>query len=585
MNVYRLEHFPKVCRICLQHRPECAMSSLDTFAQSYDVPFVDVAAELQYPISPDLLPLTPTIVCETCCEELHGFLVYRKRLRLVGQFILCLVRLRAGESTPLEQLFQNHQKELLKVLRELNITSTHKLVFKDLLDEFNGYNHGKPAYSQPIQPHSFEVGNEEHFTEEIDEQVSEEVDCNEEKLHVEKIMESPSDGKLQNETDSSGRMLRSRHHPKGELQQCQQCSFKTHFAKSFQLHMRKHRKDKSSPRHECNRCSLEFSNKRELVQHKRSSHRDHMCDTCGLAFDTKFVLETHAKRHATVRQYKCDYCPLEYYTKAEMLLHVRRLHLKAFEVNCPQCALTFSTKQILAQHMKTHTNQRTHTCTICGFSFKAHTHLNRHMKERHQGVQYPCDHCDVSYRRKDKLRMHVEKTHNVSSRIGVVFTQANTVVLFLLYYDYFKTQIQTYFVCDICLQSYDADEKLKEHQAHHRQPKDLQCGICLGAYLTEDEFNQHLCITYRENYICCNRDFKYHFFYNKHMFLVHGEQTNVRVKPVDGMLLGQYRAKRKQAERCPKCEQEFPTRHQKKQHMETCGSVGQIGRESEDLSL
>lgn len=48
----------------------------------------------------------------------------------------------------------------------------------------------------------------------------------------------------------------------------------------------------------------------------------------------------------------------------------------------------------------------------------------------------------------------------------------------------------------------------------------------------------------RENYICCNRDFKFHFHFNKHMFLVHGEHTNVRVKPTEGLLMGQFRAMR-----------------------------------------
>ncbi|XP_058123455.1 uncharacterized protein LOC131294599 [Anopheles ziemanni] len=99
-----------------------------------------------------------------------------------------------------------------------------------------------------------------------------------------------------------------------------------------------------------------------------------------------------------------------------------------------------------------------------------------------------------------------------------------------------------------------------EHKTHHSNPKELQCGICLGANLTQKEFDDHLCITYRENYICCNRDFKYQSFYNKHMLLAHGEHTNVRVKPTDGLLIGQFRAMRRQEIRCPNCAQEFPTR-------------------------
>ncbi|XP_055630891.1 zinc finger protein 652-like [Toxorhynchites rutilus septentrionalis] len=337
--------------------------------------------------------------------------------------------------------------------------------------------------------------------------------------------------------------LSPRGQKKGDLQYCSKCKFKTYYPKTFDVHMEKHLKREQFPMlQRCKRCDMEFETKKELDKHKRLEHRDFMCDTCGLSFEQKFALETHRKRHEDVRQFKCEYCPMEYYTRPEMLLHVKQVHLNAFQVKCPDCGLSFKTKSTLNQHIKTHTNQRTHTCSVCGYGFKSYTHLNRHIKSVHQDVRYNCDHCEISYGRKDKLRMHMEKVHN----------------------------IQTYFVCDICLQSYNSKDKLDEHRAHHDNPKPLQCGICLAAHVTQEEFDQHLCITYKDNYMCCNRDFKYHFYYNKHMFLAHGMKTNVRVKPTEGLLLGQVRAMRKQAERCPKCEQEFPTRNQKKQHMISC---------------
>ncbi|XP_062542650.1 zinc finger protein 668-like [Armigeres subalbatus] len=328
-----------------------------------------------------------------------------------------------------------------------------------------------------------------------------------------------------------------------ELLHCDKCKFKTYYPHTFELHLDKHFKREMYPSlQRCKRCDMEFESKKELDKHKRLEHRDYMCDTCGLSFEQKFALETHRKRHESVRQFKCDYCPMEYYTRPEMLLHVKQAHLNAFEVKCPDCGLSFKTKSTLNQHIKTHTNQRTHTCSVCGYGFKSYTHLNRHIKSVHQDIRFKCDHCEISYGRKDKLRMHMEKTHN----------------------------IQTYFVCDICLQSYNSKDKLADHKVHHEYPKPLQCGVCLAAHVTSEEFDQHLCITYKENYICCNRDFKYHFYYNKHMFLVHGLKTNVRVKPTEGLLLGQIRALRKQAERCPRCEQEFATRNLKKQHMLSC---------------
>ncbi|XP_058463271.1 zinc finger protein 558-like [Malaya genurostris] len=339
------------------------------------------------------------------------------------------------------------------------------------------------------------------------------------------------------------RRMASRGQRKSELQHCPKCKFKTYYPKTFEVHMQKHlQREKYPSMQRCKRCDLQFETKKDLDKHKRLEHRDFMCDTCGLSFEQKFALETHRKRHENIRQFKCEYCPMEYYTRPEMLLHVKQVHLNAFQVKCTECGLSFKTKSTLNQHIKTHTNQRTHTCSVCGYGFKSYTHLNRHIKSVHQDVRYNCEHCEISYGRKDKLRMHMEKVHN----------------------------IQTYFVCEICLQSYNTKDKLEEHKNHHENPKPLQCGICLAAHMMQEEFDNHLCITYKENYICCSRDFKYHFYYNKHMFLVHGLKTNVRVKPTEGLLLGQVRAMRKQAERCPKCEMEFPTRNQKKQHMLSC---------------
>ncbi|KFB42214.1 hypothetical protein ZHAS_00009890 [Anopheles sinensis] len=540
----------------------------------------------------DLQHFTPSGVCQSCFEELNTFLAYRKRLNLVLRFVSSLAHIAKGETNVLEELVRDHHSDLRSLLQQLKILQKDELVVQDLLAEFHQYrigwlkeesgkqneaDHldnprtvvletierraGLPEENMPsVDKLDSTSENEEEPVDEINvklddlseaEQFAKQSDhsygmllnvsfvdyCSDEET-IEQPQEAvnQSDGtdviEASRETLSEYGEVRQAGDDKKGYQQCKSCKFRTRCGTTFQLHLEKHLNEESEP-WLCKRCNLTFDGKRELNQHKRSTHRDYMCDTCGMAFDCKFSLRMHRKRHEEVRQYKCEYCPVAYFTMPEMTLHVRQAHLKAFEVKCSVCALPFRTKQSLDQHMKTHTSVRTHTCTICGFSFKSHTHLSRHMKGVHQGVQYTCEHCNTSYRRKDKLRLHMERTHN----------------------------------------SYNAAEKLEKHKTHHSNPKELQCGTCLGAYLTQKEFDEHLCITYRENYICCNRDFKYQSFYNKHMLLVHGEHTNVRVKPTDGLLIGQFRAMRRQEIRCPNCGQEFPTRTQKNNHVKTCSTA------------
>uniref|UniRef100_A0A182IJ73 C2H2-type domain-containing protein n=1 Tax=Anopheles atroparvus TaxID=41427 RepID=A0A182IJ73_ANOAO len=614
MTAVRLEHFPNVCLLCLQHPDENLLVSIDEYVQQYSVKLVDFINDLTAPIPSELSHFTPSGVCLSCYEELNAFLAYRKRVSLVVRFVSSLAQVEKGQTSALEHLVSENRADLLAILQELNVLAKDELVVQDILDEFDQYCDGgwteersntakrdddvlpqagagmvklesveyadgllvehlqsDAEIEQQFTSSTFEIELQHQekrepvtFTDRLDHSGASSLHasldeyCPDEAMDALVVEAYSSQASADNESDeteqiktpSATRGNRSKFGERktigtqnGELEQCKNCKFRTSCITTLQLHMKKHQKKETAP-WVCKRCNLRFDAKRELNQHKRSTHRDFMCDTCGMAFDCSFSLQMHRKRHEKVRQYKCEYCPMDYYTRAEKALHVRQAHLKAFEVNCPVCALPFRTKQTLNQHMKTHTDLRTHTCTVCGFSFKSHTHLSRHMKGVHQGVQFTCEHCDTSYRRKDKLRLHMEKIHN----------------------------IQTYFVCDICLQSYNSAEKLEQHKDHHRNPKDLQCGVCLGAYLTQEEFSEHLCITYRENYICCNRDFKFQSYYNKHMFLIHGEHTNVRVKPTDGLLMGQFRAMRRQEIRCPNCEEEFPTRNQKKNHMRTCGT-------------
>ncbi|XP_049547105.1 PR domain zinc finger protein 5-like [Anopheles darlingi] len=627
MTIFRLEEFPHVCRLCMQ--------SAEGTLTPIDGTLVDLINEIAaFCIPEDVLHLTPSGVCGTCAEEFENFLAYRNRLVYVTQFSYGLAQARKGFTEVLEDLFNDHQKGMTEMLEDLQLVNgnAREHGVHELLNEFEDYaicalpveaQHGDDTKQNLDEPVAMEYDeaydvNEEDCAEyldptspvvkettivtEIEPLGVDEVDevihqpCEEEEEEQEDIVlandsikelaedeqtieyteevvirkdeededeaEAGAEGEATQPQESDakpakkGLTKRTRSSREPEASQngkkdqhcCPKCDFVTVYRRSFLMHLERHKKTDRLPQRSfiCKRCQSAFATRKELIKHKRSEHRDFMCDTCGLAFEQKFALDMHRTRHDQKRQFKCDYCPLEYYTKPEKLLHIKQAHLKVFEVKCPDCGLLFKTKNELNQHVKSHTDTRTYMCSVCKFGFKSQTHLSRHTKSVHQEVRYKCDYCSQSYCRKDKLRMHIEKQHN----------------------------IQTYFVCDICLQSYNTRSKLDDHKAHHLNPKDQQCGTCLSAFLTQQDFDEHRCITYRENYICCDRDFKFHFHYNKHMFLVHGEHTNVRVKPTEGLLMGQFRAMRKQEERCAKCGQEFPTRTFKKQHMASCDGPG-----------
>uniref|UniRef100_A0A182JPZ0 C2H2-type domain-containing protein n=1 Tax=Anopheles christyi TaxID=43041 RepID=A0A182JPZ0_9DIPT len=158
-------------------------------------------------------------------------------------------------------------------------------------------------------------------------------------------------------------------------------------------------------------------------------------------------------------------------------------------------------------------------CPECPLSFKTGYHLKRHHATIHQDQRFPCTVCHTSYGRREKLRAHMELIH----------------------------KIQSYFVCEICLVSYDSEDLLQRHVYRHEHPKPLQCATCLSPHARTSDGNysgNHICITYQNSYECCGKDFGYHFYYNRHMLMVHNIKINARVKIPKGTLLSQFRAMR-----------------------------------------
>ena len=69
----------------------------------------------------------------------------------------------------------------------------------------------------------------------------------------------------------------------------------------------------------------------------------------------------------------------------------------------------FVYKDVLDQHMRTHTDIATFSCDICGKSFKQRAGLYKH-KNTHGPPKHVCEVCGREFFRSDYLRKH-RKTH------------------------------------------------------------------------------------------------------------------------------------------------------------------------------
>uniref|UniRef100_A0A182WKF6 C2H2-type domain-containing protein n=1 Tax=Anopheles minimus TaxID=112268 RepID=A0A182WKF6_9DIPT len=532
MTVFNLLTFPNVCRACLQSIHPDQMIELDTHRPELEGTIATFLQDISFMLPTAILPYLPTTVCITCLEVMEFFSKYRRKIKHLHEFLSALAQVKLGDESPLRELFEGKSDQLEILFRDLDLCNKRDAGVNDLLDEYSQYEIASmevatgQARDEPMEELHLVCSSEEECettqtkpakrrrlkivevqsfaSNDSEEEDAAASDGNEEKQDVPSSKSDGKDNLKQNQL------------------QCKLCSYKTFFTIAHSVHMKKHEQNEGKTGYVCKNpyCLQMFDTAEELMLHKRANpHKVYECEICGSVLKHRISLEVHLERHYGITHFQCSYCSSSFHTKTEQQNHIAAVHISEDRFECDLCGAVFTSNKLLKQHLASHVTERNYHCLECKRSFKTQHHLNRHHKAVHTEVRFQCDYCEISYSRRDKLRMHVERAH----------------------------QIQTYFVCDICVRSFDTHEALQEHSFRHQHPKHLECAICLIVCLTEADFEKHMCITYQENYVCCGHDFKHHTVYNKHM-MRHGIKVNARVKPNTDILIGQERALRAVAE-------------------------------------
>ncbi|XP_053688039.1 zinc finger protein 729-like [Sabethes cyaneus] len=599
MSVFNLAKLPAVCLVCMKPDEGGTMLPIEGEFPNINRNIGDALIDITYHIPKPKCDQLPRSICKVCLEELEHFVAYRSKLMLTLRFMEALLDLRDSKPQPLANLFQTCKPEVDEFFKKLNLCNKEDAAFEDLLKELSAYETTGTQESivkvELLELAIDVVDESDTKNDEKSDAGSEGVDfkydsaCendfksddeweSNETLSVEsperreptrrtlrrrkrtirdrKISTAEKKSKLEAsaniESTSKKKRGRPRIHPDGtflkEPWSCDKCKFKTKYRLAVERHKAVHLK-RENRTYTCSECAEVFKTYEEMRTHSMNHPQNQVvCEVCGTSLKNAYSLKAHMERHEDIRKYCCEYCDYASNTKLALQAHMS-IHTKnGWNKRCEVCGVVFRTTSRLKRHMESHDNERKYACEQCPVRFNTTNALRNHFIRVHLAIRHACDYCEKTFDQKIALRDHIERIHH----------------------------IQCTFICDICVITYDSRQKLEAHKQRHSNPKPMECSVCLTLHLNQTDFDKHLCITYRQDYQCCNKDLRNHIQYNKHMMVKHGLRTNARVKPIPGVLLGELRAARKRLEQCRKCDIAFPSRALKLQHLAICNRQNEL---------
>ncbi|XP_061727498.1 zinc finger protein 419-like isoform X2 [Cydia pomonella] len=145
----------------------------------------------------------------------------------------------------------------------------------------------------------------------------------------------------------------------------------------------------------CAQCNKHFKNAYSYNSHMKYSGEHvssetltHNCTECSRVFATGSLLRKHTESvHSDERKYECPVCHMMFKSSTNRTRHRRLAHdnyVAPKDKMCDHCGKAFKSKNMLADHINTHTGARPFVCTLCGADFGHKSALYLHGRYKHK---------------------------------------------------------------------------------------------------------------------------------------------------------------------------------------------------------
>lgn len=207
---------------------------------------------------------------------------------------------------------------------------------------------------------------------------------------------------------------------------------------------------------------------------KCHSKAEHCCDICGKMYKEVRKLIDHKRIHSddyVKPEFPCKFCTKSFSTKYVLAYHIKSDHLgmKRSYV-CPTCGKSFSQKNSYLQHANVHLGIKPFTCEICRKRFSYEKSLKEHKFMHNEEKIFICPMCNKSFRQASGLAIHL-KVHKATK-------------------DY---------VCSMCGKGFSQKQALVRHERIHGGEKPYECGLCKRSFADSSVLRRHMILIHKRD--------------------------------------------------------------------------------------